>query len=513
MKHLVAAISLSFLLSVGHLPAREFSVLAFNVENLFDVDGEALFDDYRMAPEAEADAVPYSPALLRQKLAFVGDTLAAIDGGRGPDIVLFQELERDRTPESTIDSVESFLRQYEETTVREMLSEPFSDEVSGLPAVAFLLKELADRGMSYPYVATPEERPLSEDTKAHINAVFSRFPIREVITYPTLNAREVLSVEVEVDGHPFILINNHWKSGASRVETETTRIANARTTRRALEAVLAADPAADVVVGGDLNSYYNQILLFPEMGVTGINSVLGSQGDEEAVAEGRLDLYNLWFELPIAERYTETWRDRLGTLMHLIITPGLYDDRGVRYVDGSFARVLLPGRNIDEWGRPIRFRFAGGGRGGSDHLPVLARFETVGGDGSEILELDDPGTPENQPSRVMMLDYEWGPGAPEAAPAGELLSLPRGEWAARLGDLFLVEGKWSSWKPPAVESGGEVVEFYSPRDTVWARLNETKTGDAVRFRAELGFWDGEYQWIVRDPTWLVGRRGLEPRTN
>ncbi len=486
--------------------------MVFNVENLFDIDGEALFDDYRQ--EKEPGDIPYSPAMLAGKLSFIADTLAAVDSGRGPDIVLFQELERDRTPGPRIGDPVEFLFKLSDRTLAEMLTPPVDRKTADLPAVAFLLKALAERGIDYPWLAMPPI-DIDDDAKAHINVVLSRFPIRETLVLPTTNAREVLVTRLDVDGHPFTVINNHWKSGASRPETETARVANAETVRRALEGIFEKDPSADVVVGGDLNSYYNQILLFPGMGVTGINSVLGSQGDELAVAEGRKDLYNLWFELPIAERYSETWRDMKGTLMHIIVTPGLYDDRGVRYLDGSFERVLLPGRNIDAWGRTLDFTLANGERGGSDHLPLLARFETVDGDGSNIMIPVNPGREEDQPSRVMLVDYDPAHGGPAPKPAEMLEGLDETALRKHLDEFFTVDAEWISWNPPTIRVAGREWEFYSPRDTVWARLGETATGDNVRFLAELGLWDGEFQWVVRDPEWLevVGRRGLEPRTN
>ena len=69
------------------------------------------------------------------------------------------------------------------------------------------------------------------------------------------------------------------------------------------------------------------------MKTTGLNDVLRSQGNELAVRGPQRDLYNLWFELPAPERGSDTYRGEWGTLMHLIISRGLYDFRGVQYVD------------------------------------------------------------------------------------------------------------------------------------------------------------------------------------
>lgn len=495
------------------MAAREFTILTFNVENLFDLDGVALFDDYSMDP-GEDGAIPYSAELFKKKLDFTAETLAAVNDGEGPEIVLFQELERDRTPESTISDPEAFLAEFEGFSLDVMLANAANEKVRGLPAYAFLLKALAERNMDYPFVAVTGDPALLEESPAHVNAIFSRFPIREAAFYPTTEAREVQVVTVDVEGHPLTLINNHWKSGASNPNMESFRIDNAQTVREILDRLLEDDPRADVIVGGDLNSYYDQDRLFPEMKTTAINSVLGSQGDEQSVAEGEEDLYNLWFELPIESRYTETWRDRKGTLMHMILTPGLYDDRGIRYVDNSFSVLLLPGFNIDEWGRPINFRFEGGGRGGSDHLPILARFETVEGDGSQILELVEPGMESDQPGELLFVNYDLSrPGAPAVQPMKDLLSLPKQDWAFHLGELYEVKGRWVSANPPTIRTKGTELEVYAVNDEVWVQLGPIRPGRSARFLAELGSWRSNYQWVIRDPSWVVGRRGLEPRTN
>jgi hypothetical protein len=185
-------------------------------------------------------------------------------------------------------------------------------------------------------------------------------------------------VLVEVDGAPLYVFANHWKSGASDPVTEEARVANARTLRTRVDEILRADPNADLILGGDFNSQYNHKQRNPRMKVTGLNDVLGSQGNELAVRGKQRDLYNLWYELPPAERGSDTYRGEWGTLMHLIVSRGLYDYRGVQYVDNSFAVAKFPGLNVDATGVPVRWSGDGQtGSGFSDHFPISARFTTV----------------------------------------------------------------------------------------------------------------------------------------
>ena len=68
-----------------------FTILAHNVENLFDLDGVSAYNDYK--PEY------YGASQLQRKLANLTNLLARFGDGSGPDVVLLQEIELDRTAE------------------------------------------------------------------------------------------------------------------------------------------------------------------------------------------------------------------------------------------------------------------------------------------------------------------------------------------------------------------------------------------------------------------------------
>ena len=64
------------------------------------------------------------------------------------------------------------------------------------------------------------------------------------------------------------------------------------------------------------------------------------QGDEASVVNAARQMrplwYNLWYEWPINERGSDTYRGYWGTLMQLIISNGMYDSKGLSYVNQSF---------------------------------------------------------------------------------------------------------------------------------------------------------------------------------
>lgn len=349
--------------AVDLLEPLAFTVVTYNVENLFDTDDFSMFDDYKVDSG-------YTPRKLLTKLQGITSVLKSVNDGNAPEILLFQELEADFTPESTVEDYDAFLEMYSDITVADMLDAGWSDAYAGFPASAWLLKALADEGLTGYHVVTAEYRGTGSGS-AHTNAIFSTFPIISHEAHPIVMARDIIEAELEVEGESLFVYVNHWKSGASNPDREPIRVENAKVLRSLIDARLESDPQADIIIAGDLNSHYNHSALFPEI-VTGVNDILGSSGSESFY---ETDLYNLWFELAPEARYSEVWRGRIGTLMHMLITPGLYDDSGISYIDGSFDKLVIPGINADAIGRPVRWHSAGETGGGvSDHFPVYARF-------------------------------------------------------------------------------------------------------------------------------------------
>jgi len=482
------------LLAPMALSARAFTVLVYNVENLFDIDGVALFGDYD--PVSGSD---YGAGHVLNKLESIRTTLAAFNDGRGPEVILFQEFELDRTPFGTPDAHTFLARNKDRDLARILAEEP---SASRLPAELLLLKYLEDHGMGGYAIAQPD--PMRMETHPpHKNVVFSRFPVKEVRQRPMLSARDLLVAVLDVDGHELMVLNNHWKSGASNHETEPTRIQNAYVVRAEVEAILHENPRAELLIGGDLNCYYNHKAAFPELEKTAVNDVLGANGFENRMTrDGSRNLYNLWFELPFEKRGSEVWRGMWGTLMQLIVTPGLYDQQGIQYVDNSFDRLVLPGENTDtRWGRPRAWSNFGGGSGFSDHLPIYARFRvlTEPAEG-EWMALENPTNEEMSPARpgvnFARMDRRALPDIATLAP------LTDQERARYMGEVFAIDLPVASVDPVRIQVGDLSLQVWSPLREVRDRLNALQPGDRLRTLADLDYWRGNVQVVVRHPTWL-----------
>ncbi|MCX6953605.1 MAG: hypothetical protein NTV51_15750 [Verrucomicrobia bacterium] len=478
--------------------ARPFMVVAYNVENLFDVDGVAGYEDYQPAK--------YSRAHALTKLQNIARVVARYEGGKGPDVLLLCELEVDATPGKTPPDYDALLAPYANLKLADMLGAKFTPAIGDLPAEALLAKAFADAGLTGYRIVIGDSTPLAGERKQEIKcAVFTRFPVKQTRSHATPGARAILEVQVDVDGAPLYVFANHWKSGASDAETEKTRALNARTLRLRLDELLRADPHADIVIGGDLNSQYNQKQRYPAMTVTGINDVLGAQGDELSVAGARHDLYNLWYELPAAARGSDTYRGEWGTLIHLIISRGLYDLRGVQYVDNSFAVGKFAGLNVSERGEPVRWAFDGpAGSGFSDHFPISAKFTTVTDNRPDrTISLLNPGEERAGDATPVALGYanlelEKIALTADKLPAGTALRSD-----AFKGKIVRVEGKVAEGPRLAVEFRGETYDVYSYDEALRKKLRaEFKAGETVKFYGELGVFRDRWQFIVRDATWV-----------
>ncbi|MBP6508462.1 MAG: hypothetical protein KA257_12930 [Opitutaceae bacterium] len=481
------------------LAARPFIVLVYNVENLMDADGKAMFEDYQPAR--------YSRQHVLTKLQNITRVLAKFEDGRGPDIILFQEIEVDLTAGPVEPDYAAILQRYRSVKIAEMLGAKFSPAIADLPAEALLLKAMADAGLAG-YTVVPAENIKSADSKhalAQKCVVFTRFPVKQVRSHPTLDARAILEVQVEVDGALLYLFDNHWKSGASDPETERVRLANGQTLRARLDEILHADPNADIIIGGDFNSQYNQRQRYPQMKTTGINDVLGSQGNELAVRGKQRDLYNLWFELPAEQRGSDTYKGEWGTLIQLLVSRGLYDYRGVQYVDNSFGVAKIPGLNADDSGMPIRWSFDGlAGSGFSDHFPIYAKFITVAENRADrYLPLRNASADTGLASvnKVDFAKVELEKVAVDVARLPDTANLRDGSFT---GKIMHVAGRVGPGKGRlTVMLRGDTYDVWSFDQALRDKMRAAYKAEAeLSFYGELSQYKGRWQFIVRDESWI-----------
>ncbi len=340
-KRQMKAIILTILMVLCYITptqARVFKVADYNVENLFDLT--------RSGTEYQ-EYIPNTRYGWTKKIANIKYTnIARVIKDLGADVVALEEIESKR-------------------------------------ALISLRDRLKDFGVDYPYLAIADSRPTAVKC-----ALLSKFPIvkkKELCPEDEI-ARCILEVTIDIQGRPLIVFVNHWKS---KHGPESMRIVYAERLKKEIDGLKAN---TDFILVGDFNSNYNEYKTFLDSkdldnthGITGINQVLGTvKGnklvDEETLIHQGSDryLYNLWLEVSRDRRWSYMFSGNKETPDNMIVSKGLYDSRGISYVDNSFDKFaphyLFRGNFIYSWQQTRSGRHEG--KGYSDHLPISAYFST-----------------------------------------------------------------------------------------------------------------------------------------
>ena len=326
---------------VNGVHARPITLMVYNVENLFD--------DVRNGseyPEFDPSRGVWTSEMYHQRIDSIAEVVRRAVAG-GPDIIALQEVENQNALNALADT--------------------------GL------------KGLGYTWRIMVPKSGLATNV-----GVLSRLPISRVHAYETDRwnqslTRDIVEVEIEVNGHVLHLFDDHWKAKTEGArETEQSRLRAARNVVTRVKELLGADPFADVVVAGDLNESsdeyqrerqaYQTALLpvgAPTARVDSATSVfLSGIAADAGVHDSRLVLYDPWFELSSASRGSYCYHKDWETIDHVLLSPGLFDSIGFGYKAGGF-RVLKDAYLLGPDGAPKSWTGVAGQRGYSDHLPLL----------------------------------------------------------------------------------------------------------------------------------------------
>jgi endonuclease/exonuclease/phosphatase family metal-dependent hydrolase len=298
------ALALALGCLVGPLPAGTFRVATYNVENYLDQPTES-------RRHVKSDAAK----------AKIRETIRAMK----PDVIAFEEMGN-----------VSALLELRDSLKREGLDLPHWEHVTGF------------------------------DTNIHV-AVLSRFPL--VARRPHTNdnfllggrrfqvSRGFVEVDVQVNGnYTFTLLAAHLKSRRPVPEADEAELRReeARLLRAKVDARLAANPHANIVVLGDFNDTYNS---------ASTKQVVGPRGKHQLVDTRPAERNGDNLPHPLNPRYAPrsvTWthyygvEDSYSRIDYLLLSPGMARE----WVTNE---TYIP--TIPNWGI------------GSDHRPLVATFE------------------------------------------------------------------------------------------------------------------------------------------
>ncbi len=317
--------------------SKPFKVATYNVENLFDANFQGT--EYK---EYVPGRHNWNKRMVEIKLNHTAEVICDLDA----DILGLQEVEN------------SFIFEA-------------------------LLKRLKRVGCEYRYSA------ISHKKGAPIQvALLSRFPIvnqKELQVSHSPLVRNILEVEVKVEGHSLTLFVNHWKS-KSRKGVESKRIKYAKTLQKR---ILSLPAKRAYIILGDLNSNYNAHLTLDKRlndtnGITGIGDILHTTINKKLAQEYQMfntdkgTHYNTWQELPFKYRWSHKFYGHRSTLDHILLPSSMFDHQGIDYVNNSF-KVFKASYLFTKKGYINGWRYKNGkhmAKGYSDHLPIYGFFDT-----------------------------------------------------------------------------------------------------------------------------------------
>jgi len=316
----------------------DFSILFYNVENLFDIYDNPETDDDFFTPDGEFH---WTNKRLTSKLLNTSKVILSASGWNVPDIVVFCEIENRYVLEELI-------------TNTPLKSVPYK----------IIHKESPDhRGIDVALIYNSERFfPLE----------YNYYPL--LVNNKPLNTREILYVSGVVNGKDTVhVFGNHWPSRYSGfLETKSLRKAAATLLRSKVDELNSRFPSPKIIILGDFNDN-------PED--ESVSEILNAQKVEQPITENQL--YNLFYNLKRIDQGTMKYQSQWFIFDQIIVSGSLLTANTGVFAKPENAKVVaLPFLLEDDqkFGgkKPFRTYYGFSYNGGfSDHLPVLLQLNTV----------------------------------------------------------------------------------------------------------------------------------------
>jgi endonuclease/exonuclease/phosphatase family metal-dependent hydrolase len=311
----------------------------WNTENFFDNKVNGWHN------EADKDFDRWfadNQALFEQKVRNLTEVLAALNDGKGPDILALAEVE-----------VESKAAE----ALKEALNKTIKPDT---PPYRHLLMKNPHGGRN---IAT---------------AILTRLPVVADRTQLIGSRHRNLEGHIEVNGRELVVLATHWTSRVSDKAGEG-RDKYADQIYGRFRAMHKANPDVSLLICGDFNDNPDDASVTKHLHATGDLERVKANGEPTLL----YDLFaNPWAEKKSAGFGTHFYRGKAFCFDHLVVSPGMVNGRGDWVCLAETAeivkhRFVVPtGRNK---GHPLAFGTAKdkvslAQRGVSDHLPVTVRL-------------------------------------------------------------------------------------------------------------------------------------------
>ena len=315
--------------------AGEFSILFYNVENLFDTRDNPDTEDDSFTPEGE---LHWTNKRFTQKLLNISKVILSASGWSVPEIVVFAEIENRNVLEKLI----------KDTFLKSVLYK-------------IIHKESLDfRGIDV---------ALIYNSDLFFPLEYKYYPL--IVKDKLLNTRELLYVSGVLNGKDTVhIFGNHWPSRYSGLmETKSLRKAAANLLRDKVDELIVKYKSPKIVIVGDFNDN-------PED--ESLTEVLEAVKTEQPIVQNQL--YNLFYDFERSDKGSLKFQSQWFLFDQIIVSGSLLSANSGIYTKPENARILSLPFLLEEdkkFGgqKPFRTYYGFSYNGGfSDHLPVLLQL-------------------------------------------------------------------------------------------------------------------------------------------
>jgi predicted extracellular nuclease len=324
----------------GGSGSQEVTVAFYNVENLFDTvdDPLKIDEDFTPGGKLQWNAIRY-----REKLSRISEVLDMMPGEL-PVFVGLCEIEN-------------------KTVLLDLVREPALNASAKKGAYEIIHDDSPDeRGID---VAALYDASILKDVRYQYYTIALPDP-------KDPNTRDILHAQGKMNGETIHFFVNHWPSrSGGQAESEPNRLAVAQLLKTKVDAVLAENANAKIVIMGDFNDHPND------------KSVYEVLGAKEELASS---LYNHMYSIHASGNGSYFYKGEWGALDQMITSRGLMlaTDGNTKtsgwHADSQSAGVVreekLLFRDKEGIARPSRSYAGDSYKGGySDHLPVFIKLQ------------------------------------------------------------------------------------------------------------------------------------------
>jgi endonuclease/exonuclease/phosphatase family metal-dependent hydrolase len=308
----------------------------WNTENFFDDQ----INGWKNDPDKDFDRwFARDPAAFAQKVKNLTEVLAALNNGKGPDILALAEVEA-------------------ESRSAEALAESLNRTISeGTPPYKPILKMNPHGGRNI------------------VTAIITRLPVLGYRTQLVGRRLRILEGHIEVGGRELAVLATHWTSRISDERGEG-RAKYADQIYGRFRAMYKANPNVSLLVCGDFNDNPDDLSVTDHLHATGDLARVQAAGNPPLL----YDVFaNLWAENKGGKEVgTHFYKGRAYIFDQIVVSPGMLNGKGGWQCQTETAQIVKH-RFRDRKGRPYHFttardRLPTNTRGTSDHLPVTVRL-------------------------------------------------------------------------------------------------------------------------------------------